>query len=483
MSAARRAYDTVAQLHEHPELVAWAQTPIARLLIFVLAAVLLRPFELARLMIPALALVMLWPHRRRVILALGAVASALTFVGTRARTELDLAGARVPVMAILVVLVVLGALYAVYLAALRFSALPLFVRRRPQVWLHASLWSILAVAWMMPDGLANRGLALVVFALPFVIWRAGYVLMSGQRGRAAGTRFQDHLFCLWPVYGGSNTPLGKGHDYLSRHEAGTSEAFARAQLGGLKLLILALLWRAALVVMGGLVYGDPDNRLARLAGGTGLGIPRLETLVGGEVAVARPVAWLALYVELVRVTLDIAVSGHVVVGSLRLLGFNVFRNTYKPLLATTIVDFWNRFYYYFKELLVDFFFFPTYLRWFRRHARLRILAATLAAAGLGNLYYHLLQRHGFLLTADLAGLWPWLSTRALYCLLLALGIYVSMLREQRRRGTTAPPAGLATRVRRVAGVWTFFALLSVWSEGSAPFGRRLEFLLALFGLR
>ena len=44
-----------------------------------------------------------------------------------------------------------------------------------------------------------------------------------------------------------------------------------------------------------------------------------------------------------------------IVGYLRLCGFNVFRNTYKPLLAETMVEFWNRYYYYFKELLVNFF--------------------------------------------------------------------------------------------------------------------------------
>ena len=88
--------------------------------------------------------------------------------------------------------------------------------------------------------------------------------------------------------------------------------------------------------------------------------------------------------------LKLAARGHEIVGVLRLFGFNVFRNTYKPLLAPSLVEFWNRYYYYFKELLVDFFFFPTYVRRFRTSPRLRMLAATLAAAGFGNLYYHLL---------------------------------------------------------------------------------------------
>jgi hypothetical protein len=114
-----------------------------------------------------------------------------------------------------------------------------------------------------------------------------------------------------------------------------------------------------------------------------------------------------------------------------------------------------------------------------------MLAATFAAAGFGNLYYHLLQQDTFMLTGTWAALHPWLETRAFYCLILALGIYVSMRREQQRRGTPAPaPAGSAVRLRRLAGVWTFFALIGIWGDaGIASFPQRADFVLALFGLR
>jgi hypothetical protein len=53
----------------------------------------------------------------------------------------------------------------------------------------------------------------VVF--PFLLWRCGYLLLAGQHGRVAGTRFREHLIYLWPAYGGNNTPYGKGLDYLA----------------------------------------------------------------------------------------------------------------------------------------------------------------------------------------------------------------------------------------------------------------------------
>ncbi len=83
----------------------------------------------------------------------------------------------------------------------------------------------------------------------------------------------------------------------------------------------------------------------------------------------------------------------------------------------------------------------------------------------------------FLLTLDLRRApAPWLEARSLYCLLLSLGIYVSMRREQQRAAAgAATPASMAGRIRRIAGVWTFFALISIWADASAAtFGQRVD---------
>ncbi len=43
---------------------------------------------------------------------------------------------------------------------------------------------------------------------------------------------------------------------------------------------------------------------------------------------------------------------------------------------------------------------------------------------------------------------------------------------------------MPTRIRRIAGVWTFFALISIWASASAAtFGQRVEFFLSLLGVR
>ena len=151
-------------------------------------------------------------------------------------------------------------------------------------------------------------------------------------------------------------------------------------------------------------------------------------------------------------------------------------------MAQSIVDFWNRFYYYFKELLVEFFFLPTYISTFKAYPRLRIFAATMAAAFLGNIYYHVLRDSEELVNVGLTGAWMQVGPRCFYALLLGLGICVSMIREQQRRGAATPST--SSPLRRIAGVWWFYAIIHIWNVEPAEltFAQRTTFFLSLFGL-
>ena len=219
----------------------------------------------------------------------------------------------------------------------------------------------------------------------------------------------------------------------------------------------------------------------------GLGVSRIDALMAAPETIAFPSAWLTLYGGFVSTTLGIAITGHLIIAGLRLLGFNVFRNTYKPLLCETLIDFWGRLHYYFKELLVEFFFYPTYLKYRKLRPHLRLTVAVFAAAFLGNMYYHVLAYRSLLLDARFADLWQTLNPRLVYCGLLAAGISLSMIRQRKRRGRAADTGGAGAKLRRlraIFGVWTFYAVIQIWRsqyEASSALDR-LDFLLALLGL-
>ena len=375
-----------------------------------------------------------------------------------------------------------GFALACHRAAHNLARLPAWLRWRPQAALHACFWVVLVAVWLVPAGSTHAVLAASAVAFPMLLWRLAYLVRSGTRGSIRGTRLRDHLVYLFPAWGGSNIPYGKGFEFLTRQEAGDATALARSQLAGVKLFCLALLWRVLRGVLGTVLYGGSDPRMPWASGGAGLGIARLPDVLGSPAGPPLLAAWAAMYAQLVMDLLRLAIEGHLYVGGLRLLGFHVFRNTYKPLLAESVLEFWNRYHFYFKELMVEMFFYPTFLRRFRRWPRGRIVAAVFAAAGLGNAYYHLVKIAHLLVQGELAAVRTVMLPRVVYCGLLATAISVSMLRERARRGT-AESSGPARRAVRIALTVTFIAVIRVFLQpGDAGVGERAWFLLGLLGV-
>lgn len=424
----------------------------------------------------------LTPRRRRVLLATAALWVAVRHPLKELAKNRDLLGVP-PDLAVAgpVVFGLFVFVWLAYVAANRFADFPSFVRRHPQICLHSILWALLAWLWTLPP--SNAVVRAIVFGyaivLPFVLWRIGYMLFTAQRGKMKGTRFVDHLFYIYPIWRGTDTPYGKGFDYLEANEARDETELARSQLAGVKLFLLAGVWSFAKYLLDAVVFDE--EQFFGFALQLSPPVPHVGKLIAHPGDYPRWLSWIALYVDLLSNVLTLAIKGHVIIGWLRLFGFNVFRNTYKPLLAETVVEFWNRYYYYFKELLVNFFFYPTFARYFRRQPRARIFAAVFAAAFAGNIYYHWLELHWAQVTRDFHGMWSALQSRFFYCFLLALGISISMLRQQ--RGGIRSPRPFFRRSGAIFGVWTFFSVIHIWArEHPAGFSARLKFFLSLIGL-
>lgn len=208
------------------------------------------------------------------------------------------------------------------------------------------------------------------------VWFIGYALMD----RTASLRRDGslELASLHPLWGSSTTPYPKGAAYLRRIEARTPEQLAVAQLKGLKLLAWAILLSFVLNYWTQFFHQY-------------LNIP-IGTQAISMSSVGHPFAWHLRWESQIlgffENALKLTIYGHGIIACCRMAGFNALRNTCRPLSATTVADFFNRYFYYFKELLVDFFFFPAFLRYWKGHRRLRLVFANFAAAGFGNAFFH-----------------------------------------------------------------------------------------------
>ena len=130
--------------------------------------------------------------------------------------------------------------------------------------------------------------------------------------------------------------------------------------------------------------------------------------------------------------------------------------------------------------MVDFFFYPVFLNFFKTRKKLRIAVATFAAAGFGNAFYHFIRDLKYI--AEL-GLWRALASYHVYifyCTVLATAITISQMRKR----SPAPSGVFRARVVPAFCVVLFYCLLHVfdYTERDYPITEHFRFLAHLFNL-
>lgn len=340
--------------------------------------------------------------------------------------------------------------------------------RRPVLAQHILYFCMLGLAVShLLHGLPQVLLLSMTVIFSSYFWYLAYALIDQRHRQPAPVLFQFATFN--PFHFSTVIPMGKGAANWRSVEAGTAEELAVTQLKGLKLLVWALLLKA--LVLWAYRWGVYEK----------LGVPRLTLafesyLQGRDVPV--PFGIFSVIANFPEKLLILAIGGHVVIATARLAGFRLLRNTWRPLSSRTIAEFWNRYFYYFKEILVHVYFYPTYVRWFKRHPRFRIGFATFMAAGVGNYFFHFMENYTIVKYGLLEALIR-SQTYAFYCVVLVAGIVVSQLRARR------PDAGagwLRGRFVPALGVAAFFCFLLVFDgpHSTVTLAQHFDFLFQAF---
>lgn len=362
-------------------------------------------------------------------------------------------------------------LFAAY-AGLRLQSRyrPTRPAQRPLVSLLVLFFALTALALIgiLPVSLnALLWMVLAVFASTF--WALAYAFADQKQKDTLPV--STRLGFLRPYWGGSAVPIGKGAGFLGKFEAKDERALAATRLKALKLIVWGALLTGCHAVLTELLHERA-------------GLPTLiEAIAAKANGTLLPIHmdWAVLVAHYLLGLLFIAAWSHVVVALVRMAGYGIPRNTINPLAARTLADFWNRYYYYFKELLVDFFFFPVFLRWFKKSPKLRVAFATFCAAGVGNFLFHFVERVDLIAGRGLVGALVAFESYALYVIVLSVGLILSQVRNRRPQ----PEQGfLRYQVLPRLHVGLFFCLLAIFDghEHLFTFGERLSFLAGLFGV-
>jgi hypothetical protein len=463
-------------LETYPGIVALVQRPVGKLLLFVLFAILLRPFSSLWLPVTIFAAMAAYAGQyRSTVVTLATLGVLFLFPGWIDWTPASLVAVQegiAPQLVHQLNLTILPLFFLVSGAGLYcvrlWSNRPIL--RRPIVSLHAAFILLLllsASGWL--HGMPCIALWSFLTAFGAYFWFLCYALKDMKAKDAKSIPAQFGVF--HPFWGSSTTPIGKGAAYLRKVEAKNPSDLATSQLKGLKLLMWVFVLKLISINMQCFAVGF-------------LHIPTLDDALAQHMS-GHPLpsytCWGSIVYTFFRGMVDVAIFGDVCVAGARIAGYPILRNSYRPLSSKTFADFWNRYYYYFKELLVEVFFFPTFLRYFKGNMRLRLFVATFMAAGVGNWTFHMMKGIKSVPQIGLLNTLVASQNYVFYCIVLSIGIGLSQTKKpstaSRRHGWLRGEALPSLTVIVV------YCLLEVFMYPYSPYSLKdhFSFLFHCFG--
>jgi hypothetical protein len=470
---------SVWAIDEQQTVVTWAQTLPGKLALMVLAFLALTitlDWKEALFGVAAMAVFANWPKWRSVILFVSTYAVAFLFphssiddaIGGIAAIEgfADLSPVSLSYMALICFSFMSWGLMA-YARHYKRSVLA----QRPLLTLLAFEFVLCLLSYQgVTHGLPRLMLWSLLCVLTPYFWFLAYALVDQRSKDRSSDLFQLGIF--HPLWGGPGSiPMGKGAAFLRKMLVKNPKEMAITQIKGVKLL----LWADALLGL---------RMLLKWLCVDYLHIPTVSDAIDASIqhhAYSLDMQWASLIWSVTTYSLRVAISGHFMIGTARLAGFRLPRSTWRPLESRTLIEYFNRFSYYFKELLVDFFFLPTFFRVFKAYPRLRMFFATFMAAGVGNAIFHFTREIDLIESMGFSGALESYFSYAFYCLILATGIGISQVRANTGY---KPSSSLLGRIQSFFVVWGFVTLLHVFSDESRNHTllERVRYLLTMFSI-
>lgn len=236
------------------------------------------------------------------------------------------------------------------------------------------------LAYRLPhESVFKVAIAWAAVGLIRVLWYFAYDLLNKPESVSFDWSRIAFYRPVWSVF--FIAPMPQGERGLKAHEAGDDVSLRKLRW---QAVVLAA-WGAGLYLLG--------SQVAELTYGSS----PADTVVPGPQPVAhlldnasvislKPVLnlWRDVFVDFLFHIVEFTGWGHVIVAVVWFFGYKIPLNTRAPLLARDPLDFFQRYNYYYKELLWQIFFFPVFAKLARLPLALRLYLTTWAAVGAAN---------------------------------------------------------------------------------------------------
>jgi len=308
---------------------------------------------------------------------------------------------------------------------------------------------------------------LVVLTLAPYVWFIPQAVMAARAGKSGSVLLNLALIrAFWnPTY----LPYGKGPGYLEKHHSSNAKDLAITQLKGLKLLVWGLCLYLFNLTLSNVLPNEFKNLDETIA----------QFIRGEEFSIFKH--WAVTIFSTISYSVNIAMWAHFFIGIARLAGYQLPRGSWRPLESRSLAEYFNRFHFYFKELLVELFFVPTFFQFFKTSPRLRVFFATFMAAGVGNALWHFVRDIHLVIQEGFVYSISTFTSYLFYCFALSVAIGISQIRSENQPQRSE--AWLA-KLKDFIFVWGFVSLLHIFGNGSHAHGfeERMLFLSSLFGV-
>ena len=235
-------------------------------------------------------------------------------------------------------------------------------------------------AWKLPLGILLFFWQWARMTMYYIDYQDGLVPEHLSVGQYLAVFFNPAVVPSWSW----GVTIGQGYAYLNSNFL--AEDKNRIVVGGVKLLCAALAylvfwsWGFHWLVdrfesMGISVYHGYTARMVRVFSR------------GQDVGTVSVLATTLL--DLIRFMMFFAGVVHFKVGLWKIFGYDVAPYYNRPWKATNLMSFWTRYAYHYREFLVRAFYYPVFFYFARFGRNARIVLASLAAAGAGNLIWQI----------------------------------------------------------------------------------------------
>ena len=317
-----------------------------------------------------------------------------------------------------------------------------------------------------------------IYVFSVAVWNFAYISLSKFKPNWSQMSL---LLPMWRSVAVTSAPIHRGirdFEYVYKQDGVERTS---CQISGLRLLYWSLLIRYTGFFVSDVVFGTTTLSYVPFS----FHLPNYFGMpfdIYYRFSIPLWKSWMGLFANsFIFLTVNVASLIGIMVSVARMCGFRFYRNTYKPYLANSFHDFFNRVFFFYNELLINFFFYPfwKFSKVLKLPKKTRLFLVTFFTVLIGGEIIHFMRVFRGLENLSLIDMFSIYAGRLPYFFLLGLFSAISVV--SKGKSETLPKWYI-----QGPRVFFYFALYSICTLAQSNYTRmdfveQIKFFFYFFG--